>query len=335
MMTAESEEAKMLNAAIVGLGWWGKQLVRAVQGKSELIRFSRGVTLEPESARDFAGEMGLALGTSYANVLADPGIEAVCLATPHTRHRAQVEAAAAAGKHVYCEKPFALSKADAQAALVACRRAGVALGVGQNMRFKASVKALRDLAGAGAFGTIMLAEGNYSHAVLADQPADSWRSAAEETRAGGMTGMGIHVLDCFSYIVGPIRRIAARSAQRAVPLPAGDTTAALIEFQNGALGTLGTTIKTPYLWRIAICGSDAWAVSTSDTGLTVRRANGEPATMELPETEHIRLNLESFAAAALGRGTFHIGDAGILHTVAALEAVFRSAETDGAWQAVE
>jgi predicted dehydrogenase len=324
----------MLNAAIVGLGWWGRQLVRAVEA-SPLIRFSRGVTLEPELAREFAAANGLAITSSYADVLADPAIDAVCLATPHTRHRAQVEAAAAAGKHVYCEKPFALSKVDAQAALAAVRRAGVALGVGQNMRFKASIRALRELADAGTFGTIMLAEGNYSHALLADQPADGWRAAAEESRAGGMTGMGIHVLDCFGYLVGPMRRIAARSAQRAVALPAGDTTAALIEFENGALGTLGTTLKTPYVWRIAIFGSDAWGVSTSDTALTLRRGAGEPVTTALADTAHIRLNLESFAAAALGRGSFHIDDAGILHTVAALDAVFRSVEADGAWQAVE
>jgi predicted dehydrogenase len=325
----------MLNAAIVGLGWWGRQLVRSVQGTSGLIRFSRGVTLEPELARDFANDNAIAITTSYEDVLADPNIAAVCLATPHTRHRAQVEAAAAAGKHVYCEKPFALSKADAEAALAACRRAGVALGVGQNMRFKASVKALREFADAGAFGTIMLAEGNYSHAVLADQPADSWRSAAEESRAGGMTGMGIHVLDCFGYIAGPIRRIAALSAARAVRLPAGDTTAALIEFRSGALGTLGTTLKTPYVWRIAIFGSDGWAVSTSDTALTIRRAGGEPVSTELADADHVRLNLESFAAAALGRGAFHIDDAGILHTVSALDAVFRSVDANGAWQEVD
>ena len=324
----------MLNAAIVGLGWWGRQLVRSVQQKSPLIRFTRAVTLEPELTREFASEHGLAITTSYEDVLADRAIEAVCLATPHTRHRAQVEAAADAGKHVYCEKPFALSKADALAALAAVRRAGVALGVGQNMRLKASIKALRELAEAGTLGTIMLAEGNYSHAVLADQPPDGWRAALAESRAGGMTGMGIHVLDCFGYLVGPMRRIAARSVQRAVALPAGDTTAALIEFANGALGTLATTLKTPYVWRIAVFGSDAWAVSTSDTALTVRRRDGEPVTTELADTEHIRLNLESFASAALGRGAFHIEDAAIVHTVAALDAVFRSVDAGGAWQEV-
>src|SRR6516225_2695209 len=102
----------MLNAAIIGLGWWGKELVRSVR-QSTLIRFSRGVTLEPEAAKEFAADTKLALGTSYEDVLADPAIDAVVLATPHTQHRAQVEAAAERGKHVFCEKPFALSRADA------------------------------------------------------------------------------------------------------------------------------------------------------------------------------------------------------------------------------
>src|SRR5215467_5124887 len=119
----------MLNAAIIGLGWWGKRLVSSVKG-SRLIRFSRGVTLEPELARDVAAEHGLAISTSFDEVLADPSIEAVVLATPHSRHRAQVEAAAAAGKHIYCEKPFAMHKADAETMLAACKRAGITIGVG-------------------------------------------------------------------------------------------------------------------------------------------------------------------------------------------------------------
>src|SRR3954469_18020146 len=82
----------MLNAAIIGLGWWGKELVRSVQGTSPLIRFSRGVTLEPQLVADFAHDIKFELGTSYEDVLADPAIDAVILATPHTRHREQVEA---------------------------------------------------------------------------------------------------------------------------------------------------------------------------------------------------------------------------------------------------
>ncbi|HWP26959.1 MAG TPA: Gfo/Idh/MocA family oxidoreductase [Xanthobacteraceae bacterium] len=323
----------MLNAAIIGLGWWGKRLVEAADG-SRLIRFSRGVTLEPELARDFAAARKLKLGTSYEEVLADPEIDAVVLATPHSTHRAMVEAAAAAGKHVCCEKPFALSRADAEAAIAACRRAGVAVGVGQNFRFMPSIKALRELIEAGTFGTIMHVEGNYSHDWIAGLSPDHWRSAREESRAGGMTGMGIHVLDCFSYLIGPMRRIAALATQRALNLPAGDTTAALIEFDGGATGLLGTTLKTPFVWRIAVYGENMWAESVTETRLILHRAVGDPEVRDFPAVNHVGLNLESFATAALGKAKFHIDDAGIIHTVAALEAVFRSAESRGAWQTV-
>src|SRR5258708_36657401 len=105
----------MLSTAMVGLGWWGKELVRSARD-SELMRFTRGVTLEPETVRDFAAEMNIAIGTAYEDVLADKSIDAVVLATPHTRHRAQVEAAAAAGKHVFWQKPFALPVDDAKTA---------------------------------------------------------------------------------------------------------------------------------------------------------------------------------------------------------------------------
>jgi predicted dehydrogenase len=325
----------MLNAAIIGLGWWGKELVRSVQGTSPLIRFSRGVTLEPELAADFASEMKLTLGTSYDDVLADPAIDAVVLATPHTRHRAQVEAAAARGKHVFCEKPFALNSADATAAIAACRRAKVALGVGQNRRLWPSIVELKKLISSPQFGTVMHAEGNYSHDILANTPPDHWRSQSEETKAGGMTGMGIHLLDAFSFLVGPMARVSALATRRTLPLPSGDTTAALIAFKDGATGTIATTLKTPFVWRLAVYGSDMWVESTSETCITAGRPGEQPDTVDLEDANHIGMNIESFAHAALGQGAYHIDDGAILHTVAALEAVFKSAEADGAWQKIQ
>ena len=325
----------MLNAAIVGLGWWGRELVRSVQGSSALIRFSRGVTLGLELARDFAAEQKFALGTSYDEVIADPAIDAVVLATPHTRHRAQVEAAAAHGKHVFCEKPFALTKADAEAAIAACRRAGVALGVGHNRRLWPSIVELKALMSSADFGTVMHAEGNYSHDILANTPPDHWRSQAQETKAGGMTGMGIHLLDAFSFLVGPMARVSALSTQRVLPFASGDTTTAMLAFRNGATGTIATTLKTPgFVWRLAVYGSEMWAESLSETKVTTCRTGGKPETLEVPATNHIGMNLESFARAAAGEGKYQIDDDGILHTVAALEAVFVSADRDGVWEKV-
>jgi predicted dehydrogenase len=324
----------MLNTAIVGLGWWGKTLVKAARDFGAPIRFVRGVTLEPDSVRDFAVEHEIAIGTSFEDVLADGQVQAVILATPHSKHRAQVEAAAAAKKHIYCEKPFALSKADAVAMLGACRRAGIVIGVGHHFRLMPSMRVLAELMQAGAFGTIMHVEGNYSHDWLANTPADSWRSAAAETRAGSMTSMGIHVLDCFRDVVGPMKRISALSKARTLKLAAGDTTAALIEFENGATGTLATTLKTPFVWRFAIYGDSCHAESVSETRAIVRRAGKEPEIIDRPAEFHLGRNLAYFAKAAMGQGTFPISPEGILQTVAALEAVFKSVDANGAWMAV-
>ena len=324
----------MLNTAIVGLGWWGKTLVKAARDFGAPIHFVRGVTLEPDTVRDFAAENKIAIGTSFEEVLADRHVQAVILATPHSKHRAQVEAAAASAKHIYCEKPFALTKADATAMLEACQRAGVVIGVGHHFRLMPSMRVLDELVKSQAFGTIMHVEGNYSHDWLANMPADSWRVAAAETRAGGMTGMGIHVLDCFRDLVGPMKRIAALSKARAVKLPTGDTTAALIEFENGATGTLATTIKTPFDWRIAVYGENAHAASVSETRAIVRHAGKEPEVIDLAADFHLGRNLDYFAKAALGQGTFPISPAGILQTASALEAVFKSVEADGAWMTV-
>jgi predicted dehydrogenase len=322
----------MLNAAMIGLGWWGKELVRSARG-SKLMRFTRGVTLEPDTVREFAAEMNIAIGTSYEDVLADKSIDAVVLATPHTRHRAQVEAAAAVGKHVFCEKPFALTKADAEAAIAACRRAGVALGVGQNRRLWPSIVKMKEVVSSAEFGTVMFAEGNYSHDILANTPLDNWRSAPQETRAGGMTGMGIHLLDAFSFLVGPMARVSALSTKRILPFETGDTTQAMLAFRNGATGTIATSLKTPgFVWRCAVYGSEMWAESLSETKVTICCRDGKPETLDMPQTNHIGANLDSFAAAALGQGKFQIDDAGVVHTVAALEAVFQSADASGAWR---
>jgi predicted dehydrogenase len=323
----------MLNAAIVGLGWWGKRLVESVEG-SEAIRFVRGVTLEPETIGEFAAKHRLAIGTSYQEVLSDPTIDAVVLATPHTRHRAMVQAAALAGKHIYCEKPFALSKADADAALAACARAGVTVAVGHHFRLMPSMRQLTAWVADGALGTIMHAEGNYSHDWLAAAPADGWRSAPEESRAGGMTGMGIHVLDCFRHLLGPIARVSALSTRRLLPLTTGDTTAALVEFANGATGTLATTLKTPFIWRLAVFGDEAWAEGVSETRAILHRSKGESEVHDFPPNNHLGRNLTQFAEAASKREPFAIDHAGILQTIAALDAVFRSVDSNGAWQDV-
>src|SRR5690606_33264858 len=133
---SEGDQHGMLRAAIIGLGTWGQHLVRSVQGASPVIQFVAAATRTPEKARGFAQEHGLRMLPRYEDALADPDIDAVVLATPHTQHTDQIVAAAEAGKHVFTEKPLGVDAASAERAARACAEKGVTLGVGYNWRFQ-------------------------------------------------------------------------------------------------------------------------------------------------------------------------------------------------------
>ena len=107
----------MLKAAVIGLGWWGKHIVRRIKGSRDLklvLAVDQNTTLE-----SFAKEHGVPYVASFEAALASKDVEAVILATPHSMHTAQIAAAAKAGKHVFCEKPLALTRKDAEASVEA------------------------------------------------------------------------------------------------------------------------------------------------------------------------------------------------------------------------
>src|SRR5690606_13687732 len=106
--------------------------------------------------------------------------------------------------------------------------------------------------------------------------------------------------------VGPMTRVAALSKRRALPLTTGDTTAALVEFANGATGTLATTLKTPFVWRFAVYGENAWAESVSETRAVLYRSGADPEVKDAPPNNHLGINVTQFAEAASRRAQFSI-----------------------------
>ena len=139
----------MLNTAIIGLGWWGRMHIDAVHKKSDKVAIRRAVDIDIDGVRDYAAEQGLELSADYQDALDDPDVDAVVLVTPHSLHTEQIIAAAAAGKHVFTEKPFALNKADAERAVGAAEEAGIQLGLGHNQRYAAPQTEIKRMIDAG------------------------------------------------------------------------------------------------------------------------------------------------------------------------------------------
>jgi predicted dehydrogenase len=325
----------MINAAIIGLGWWGRHLVESVQGSSERIRFVRAADLAPEPAQKFAGRHRLRLSADCADALADPHVEAIVLTTPHAGHAEQAIRAAEAGKHVFVEKPLALSAGDATRVVAACEKAGVVLGVGHERRFEPALIEIKKMIAAGELGVIMHAEANFSHDSLANLDEGNWRLAPEHAPAAGMTAMGVHLTDSLIDMLGPVDRLYAETAKQAMAAPGGDVVSVLLKFRGGATGFVTSILKTPFFMRLHVFGSDAWVeardrVRPEAEGLvdfTVCRAGGDPETRQIQAIDAARANLEAFAMAASGDAPYPIPTGDMIHNVAVLEAICTSAES--------
>jgi predicted dehydrogenase len=320
----------MVRAAIAGLGWWGQHMVRRMKDSTELQIVAAIEASQPLAA--FAKEHGLAFTTSWDPVLRDPGIHAVILCTPHSMHTDQVLAVAGAGKHVFCEKPLALTRADAERSVAACRAAGVVLGIGHERRFEPAFAAMRDLVKGGSLGTVQHIEANFSHDKLANMPASSWRASPVDAPAASMTQMGVHLTDQFIDLLGPISEVYAVTTSLVSNRSNGDVASVHVRFASGATGYLSAMLVTPTYIKTTVFGSTGWAEARNETHpdtpgpttLRVLHADGrrEEASYEWADT--VRANLEAFAGAIEGRATYPFTDAQKVANVAVLEAVCRS-----------
>jgi predicted dehydrogenase len=328
----------MIRAAIIGMGTWGQNLVRATQDRSEAIRFVAGATRTPGKAAEFARRHGLRMLPDYAAALADAEVDAVVLATPHSLHTEQVVQAAQAGKHVFVEKPLGLSAAEAGRAASACARHGVTLAVGYNWRFQPALREIRAMLDDGRLGTRLHVEGNFCGPSAYRFGREHWRHDRDEVPAGGMTGRGVHVVDAMLYLAGHIASVHAQSFRLAQDFGVDDTTSMLFRFANGPTGYLGTVIATAETWRLQVFGSKGWAevgdvehlttwqlrVATIDPADVTRKRR--PEVVEFPATSTEREELEHFARAAQERRPLAVPGGDEVHNVAVLEAILASAQ---------
>jgi predicted dehydrogenase len=317
----------MLRAAICGAGHWGARLIESVQGKSAKIGFVKAVTRNPAGQQPLAGRFGIALTDSYAEVLADPAIDAVVLATPHSQHATEIAAAARAGKHVFVEKPFTLTRADAENAIAACKRAGITLHVGFNRRYAAAYVDMTRRIGAGAIGALRHLEGNFSGPPSYQTEPGNWRSNQVESPGGAMTARGVHVLDSMVHIAGPVATVFAFSERQQHAIDVDDTTACIMRFAGGVTGTLGTLHAASAFYRIHTFGSKGALEMRGETELLASDLAGNTQRIAFNMVDKERAELEAFADAVAGKVKFVIAPEVIVNVVAVTEAVAASARS--------
>jgi predicted dehydrogenase len=315
-----------LRVGAIGIGWWSDVLADAVQrsGKLKLIAcYSRSA----EKCRNFADKYGCRGAASYAALLADPEIEAVINTTPNDVHRSTSCAAAAAGKHVFLDKPIANSVADGRAITEACRKAGVVLALGYQRRRESHFRWIKQQIEAGLFGKLVNAEANISRDRLGKIDLSSWRYQAAGMPGGVMLQIGIHYTDVLEYLLGPIRAVRAQSARLVLPGDNPDVASLILEHEGGALSTLNASYASASEYYLMnIYGKNATAYYDLHNGLRLlKRGETEPTRVASANNDTLVEQLEEFAAAIRGEGQIEVGGEGATRSLAVVQAGILSA----------
>lgn len=326
----------MLSVAVIGYGWWGRHIVARLAGHPRLR-----VVCVAEPDRSLHADIvaaGCIAVDDLHEALRRPEVAAVILTTPHMVHEEQVCAAAAAGRHVFCEKPLGLTAASAQRSVAAAQAAGVVLGIGHERRYEPAMARLKAMIVAGDLGTVMHAEAAFSHDKLAGIAPGGWRTSATLSPGAGMTGMGIHLTDLLLWMFGPVRTVQALTRDRVLGWPTGDMVVAQLGFAAGMTAHLNAILATPHFMRFHVYGSDGWVEVRNAThpdtpgGVTDWlhcRKGGTPQAEQLPWTDAVVANLDAFAAAVAGTASYPFTPAEMIGNIAVFEAIVAAAASGG------
>jgi predicted dehydrogenase len=328
----------VIRAGIVGLGRWGRALVNATGGAGGTdLRFVRAATRSRASAEQFCRDRQIALADSYDEILHDPHIDAVVLATPHSQHETQALAAIAAKKHVFVEKPLTLDYTSAAVVAEAARQAELVLAVGFTRRFHPSIAELRRRAGDGRLGDVVAMVAQHTTSTVQFIAPDNWRSAAAEAPGGAFTAVGVHALDHMIEFAGRVRDVHAVTA-RNYPGPSDDTTTVMLRFASGATGLMFCSVATATNFEFTAYGTRGLAeISRADLShfryapvATAAPTGIVPAPPEeilnFAGFDMLHAEMTAFARAIRTGEAYPVPIADVLHGMAVFDAIVESAK---------
>lgn len=297
----------MTRVALIGTGFWAAKLAEAA-GRSELELACCYSRHEGRRA-EFAERFGCEAAPSFEAALGSA--DAVLLATPNDLHAEQALAAAERGVHVFVEKPIADTLEAGERMREACEAAGVTLLVGHELRRLGAARKAKELVDAGALGTVVLAEANFS--LASPVKAGSWKSGGRGTP---LVQLGVHHADTLAYLLGPIARTTGRVARVHSEL-VDDVGAATLEFASGALGVIASSYVSPKTYSLRLFGTEAvldyrtditvWPAADRLDELTTLTLGGEP--VEFERVDPLVAELDELARCSRGEAEPETGAA--------------------------
>ena len=334
----------MINIGLIGAGNISDTHARAAgEIPGVTVAAVYGPTLD--RAQRLAAQHGAAAYDTLDGLLAHRPLDMVAIGSPSGLHAEQGIAAAKRGLHLLIEKPIDVTTVRTDALIAEAVRAGVTLGVIFQDRLKPDVQRLKALVAAGRLGSPILATAHVKWYRPPSYYRDSrWRGTSTLDGGGALMNQGIHTVDLLLWLFGPVRRVYGRTAAKLHQIEVEDTAVAVLEFENGALGTLeaATSAYPGYSRRIELTGSygtlildgdDLTAVDLHDAAESERPTRTSGATVSaaspvVADASAHRRMFEDFIAAVAERRAPCCDGPGGRHSVALVEAIYTSARTN-------
>jgi len=260
----------------------------------------------------------------YDEMLADPDLDAVIIATPDRFHAAQAVAAARAGKHVLTEKPMATSIEEARSMIDACACADVRLGVAYHLRWHAGHRRVRDLILGGAIGTPRHMR---VHWTFRAADGGNWRAAPETGRWWALAANGTHCLDLIRWMLmpsaGEIAEVSGLFSRSVWETPHDETAIVSCRFESGTTAEICSSVLFESMPRVEIYGSDGRIFCDDTLGRHGRgriRINGEE--MDFEAENPFRGELRDFVESILDGSEPEVGGWEGLKNILWLSAAF-------------
>jgi UDP-N-acetyl-2-amino-2-deoxyglucuronate dehydrogenase len=328
-----------LRVASVGLGRWAN-VIAAAAARSDKIKIVNCFTRNPEKRAVFAEQFGCDQAASYKELLADDRVEGVLLTTPNPAHADPVEQAAAAGKHVWLEKPISHKMSEARRIGEAISKAGVTFAVGHSARMLGASRKIKALIDNDGIGKPSLIEAHWSTERALNITPDEWRWYADASPGGPLIQLLVHHFDTVQFLFGPIAEVQAYKRRLNTPAEVDDVTAVITQFESGPVGYLGSSWISPGIYWIHIYGTEAnlyqelalnhWNKPDVDkytTLLRQQRGTYEKIPVEIPTKDMFRDELEDFVDAVRNGREPEVGWFEATRALACVEAAIRSANS--------
>jgi predicted dehydrogenase len=262
----------------------------------------------------WAPRLAAAAGRAGLELVEGDDAEGVLIATPNDAHAENAIEAAAAGRHVFVEKPIADTVEAAERIRDACVEAGVVLMVGHAFRRLGAARRAKELVG--ELGTVVLAEANFS--LPGKLPPHAWRAQRARNPGGPIMQLGIHHVDTLAYLLGPVVRTTGRFARVHTDAEIDDVGVATLEFASGALGVVTGSYVSPHTFSLRLLGSEGvldyradlgavWPDATRVDEVSTLTLNG--SRVEFEPRDMLAEELAEFAAAVRGDAVVETGAA--------------------------